>query len=192
MNGARGDLIGSGWSFPVRLTPGGSVQLFSGSEEIDAAIRMILTTAPGERVMRPDFGCSMWEQVFAPVNPNTLGLIEQSVRDDNSDWGRAFRAALADLRKGLEGDTGRLTAAAAALDRLAGRPDQAAADIPGLAVALATQIDAFRLARSANSRAVCKPARPAPMMTTSNFSIFQIGVRAESSSFCEADCFRDQ
>ena len=86
MNGARGDLIGSGWSFPVRLTPGGSVQLFSGSEEIDAAIRIILTTAPGERVMRPDFGCSMWEQVFAPVNPNTLGLIEQSVREALARW----------------------------------------------------------------------------------------------------------
>ena len=81
-----GDLIGSGWSFPVRLTPGGSVQLFSGGEEIDAAIRMILTTAPGERVMRPDFGCSMWEQVFARVNPNTLGLIEQSVREALARW----------------------------------------------------------------------------------------------------------
>ena len=47
---------------------------------MDAALRMILGTAPGERLMRPDFGCSMWEQVFAPVNANTLGLIEQSVR----------------------------------------------------------------------------------------------------------------
>src|SRR5256714_14816709 len=75
------DLIGSGWSFPVRLTPGGSVRLVTGGEEIDAAVRMILTTSPGERVMRPDFGCAMWEQVFAPVNSNTLGLIEQAVRE---------------------------------------------------------------------------------------------------------------
>ena len=86
MNGAQGDLIGSGWSFPVQLTPGGSVQLFSGAEEIDAAIRMILTTAPGERVMRPDFGCAMWEQVFAPINANTLGLVEQSVREALARW----------------------------------------------------------------------------------------------------------
>ena len=86
MNSGHGDLIGSGWSFPVQLTPGGSVQLISGAEEIDGAIRMILTTAPGERVMRPDFGCSMWEQVFAPVNPNTLGLIEQSVREALARW----------------------------------------------------------------------------------------------------------
>jgi phage baseplate assembly protein W len=83
---AQGDLIGSGWSFPVQLTPGGSVQLIRGAEEIDAAIRMILTTAPGERVMRPDFGCSMWEQVFAPINPNTLGLVEQSVREALARW----------------------------------------------------------------------------------------------------------
>src|SRR2546430_2244186 len=81
-----GDLIGSGWSFPVRLTPGGSVRLVTGAEEIDAAIRMILTTAPGERVMRPDFGCAMWEQVFAPVNSNTLGLIEQNVREALARW----------------------------------------------------------------------------------------------------------
>jgi uncharacterized protein len=80
------DLIGSGWSFPVRLTPGGSVRLVSGAEEIEAAVRMILTTVPGERVMRPDFGCAMWEQVFAPINPSTLGLIEQSVRDALARW----------------------------------------------------------------------------------------------------------
>jgi phage baseplate assembly protein W len=80
------DLIGSGWAFPARITPGGSVRLVSGGEEIDSALRIILTTAPGERVMRPDFGCSMWEQVFAPVNANTLGLIEQSVREAVARW----------------------------------------------------------------------------------------------------------
>jgi phage baseplate assembly protein W len=85
---ARGtaDLIGSGWAFPGQITPGGSVRLVNGGEEIDAALRMILTTAPGERVMRPDFGCSMWEQVFAPVNPNTLGTIEQNVREAITRW----------------------------------------------------------------------------------------------------------
>ena len=80
------DLIGSGWAYPAELTPGGSVRLVTGGEEIDAAVRMILTTAPGERVMRPDFGCAMWEQVFAPVNSNTLGLIEQSVREALARW----------------------------------------------------------------------------------------------------------
>jgi phage baseplate assembly protein W len=85
-HGAAADLIGSGWSFPGQITPGGSVRLVGGGEEIDAALRMILTTAPGERVMRPDFGCSMWEQVFAPVNSGTLGMIEQSVREAITRW----------------------------------------------------------------------------------------------------------
>jgi phage baseplate assembly protein W len=85
MNGTD-DLIGSGWAYPAEVTPGGSVRLVTGGEEIDAAIRMILTTAPGERVMRPDFGCSMWEQVFAPLNPSTLGLIEQAVREALARW----------------------------------------------------------------------------------------------------------
>ncbi|TDQ00762.1 GPW/gp25 family protein [Labedaea rhizosphaerae] len=80
------DLIGSGWAFPGQITPGGSVRLVTGAEEIDAALRMILSTAPGERLMRPDFGCAMWEQVFAPVDANTLGLIEQSVRDAITRW----------------------------------------------------------------------------------------------------------
>jgi phage baseplate assembly protein W len=84
--GAADDLIGAGWSFPVTLTPGGSIALNAGGQEIDASIRMILSTTPGERVMRPDFGCAMWEQLFAPLNPNTLGLVEQSVREALARW----------------------------------------------------------------------------------------------------------
>ncbi|ONI74687.1 baseplate protein [Actinosynnema sp. ALI-1.44] len=98
----NGDLIGSGWAFPGQITPGGSVRLVHGDEEIDAALRMILTTAPGERVMRPDFGCAMWEQVFAPVNANTLGLIEQSVREAVTRW--EPRVELEEVSASPEGD----------------------------------------------------------------------------------------
>src|SRR5690348_8037099 len=80
------DFIGRGWTFPVRLDAARRIRLAGGAEELDGAINMILSTAPGERVMRPDFGCAMWEQVFAPVNPNTLGLIEQSVREALARW----------------------------------------------------------------------------------------------------------
>ncbi|MEU5266857.1 MULTISPECIES: GPW/gp25 family protein [Amycolatopsis] len=82
----RADLIGRGWAFPGQLTPGGGVRLVGGGEEIDAALRLILSTAPGERVMRPDFGCAMWENLFAPVNFDTLGRIEQSVREAVARW----------------------------------------------------------------------------------------------------------
>ena len=83
---ASDDFIGKGWAFPAGISRNGSVRLVTGTEEVDAAIRMILSTVPGERVMRPDFGCSMWEQLFAPLTATTLGLIEQAVREALERW----------------------------------------------------------------------------------------------------------
>src|SRR4051795_8732994 len=80
------DFVGNGWAVPAAISRNGAVRLVSGVEEIDAAIRMILSTVPGERVMRPDFGCSMWDQLFEPVSASTLGLIEQSVREALDRW----------------------------------------------------------------------------------------------------------
>lgn len=83
---ASDDFIGNGWAFPAGINRNGSVRLVTGTEEVDAAIRMILSTVPGERVMRPDFGCSMWEQLFSPLTAGTLGLIEQAVREALERW----------------------------------------------------------------------------------------------------------
>jgi phage baseplate assembly protein W len=83
---SRGDFIGNGWGFPAAISPAGSVSLISGADELDAAIRMILSTVPGERVMRPDFGCAMWRLVFDPLTAGTLGLIEQAVREAVERW----------------------------------------------------------------------------------------------------------
>jgi phage baseplate assembly protein W len=80
------DFIGSGWGFPAAVSRAGSVRLVNGTEELDASIRMILSTIPGERVMRPDFGCAMWSLVFAPLTAGTLGLIEQAVREALERW----------------------------------------------------------------------------------------------------------
>lgn len=82
----RDDFIGSGWAFPAAISRTGSVRLVSGVDEVDAAIRMILSTVPGERVMRPDFGCAMWELLFAPITAGTLGLVEQAVREALDRW----------------------------------------------------------------------------------------------------------
>ena len=48
---------------------------------------MVLSTAPGERLMRPQFGCSIWDLLFEPVNSNTLGLMmAQAVREAVAQW----------------------------------------------------------------------------------------------------------
>jgi len=80
------DFIGRGWTFPVRFTARGGIALTSGTEEVDAALRMILSTAQGERVMRPEFGCRIWDLLFHPLDANTIGQMEQAVRDAVSQW----------------------------------------------------------------------------------------------------------
>ncbi|WP_184830115.1 GPW/gp25 family protein [Jiangella mangrovi] len=64
----------------------GSIRLTTGPEELDRSIRVILLTAPGERVMRPHFGCRIWELMFEPVTPNLVGLIAEAVREAIARW----------------------------------------------------------------------------------------------------------
>ena len=51
------EFVGRGWAFPLAADDTGSIALVAGSTEIEQAIRLILGTAPGERPMRPGFGC---------------------------------------------------------------------------------------------------------------------------------------
>lgn len=80
------DFIGRGILFPLRVDQAGSIALGRGVDDIDASIRMAIVTAPGERVMRPQFGCRIWDLMFEPINANTLGLMAEAVRDTVSQW----------------------------------------------------------------------------------------------------------
>jgi phage baseplate assembly protein W len=83
---AVADFVGRGWSFPAGIDARGGIRLAGGSEEIDGAIRMILSTTPGERPMRPEFGCTLSDYVFAPLDSSTLALVEQAVRRALARW----------------------------------------------------------------------------------------------------------
>lgn len=96
--------LGRGWSFPVD-TSDGDVELVDGETDIEQSIRVILSTAPGERVMRPAFGCGIHSYVFAAVDRTRLTLIEDEVRDALVRWEprievRAVDAELADRSTG--------------------------------------------------------------------------------------------
>src|SRR6185437_4927424 len=64
----------------------GALQLTNGVADLDRAIRVVLVTAPGERVMRPEFGCRIWDLLFEPITPNLLGLMAQAVREALAQW----------------------------------------------------------------------------------------------------------
>jgi phage baseplate assembly protein W len=71
---------GRGWAFPVRAGLDGSILATSSSDEtIRNAIWMILSTAPGERVMRPEFGCAVDDLVFGINDASTAGEVSQAV-----------------------------------------------------------------------------------------------------------------
>jgi uncharacterized protein len=80
------EIIGRGWSFPPRLDHRGRIATVGGEQEIEEAIRIILTTVPGQRVMRPEFGCRLQEIVFAPNNGQTAAMAERFVRQALARW----------------------------------------------------------------------------------------------------------
>jgi phage baseplate assembly protein W len=73
--------LGKGWRFPVDIDRTGGVSVSIYEESIRDAIYIILGTAPGERRMRPQFGCLIHDLVFAPNNPNTCGLAAHYCED---------------------------------------------------------------------------------------------------------------
>jgi uncharacterized protein len=75
------EFLGVGWKFPVKTDLVGKIALSQYEEDIGEAIRIILGTAKGERVMRPDFGCGIHDLVFAPINTATVTLVENGVRE---------------------------------------------------------------------------------------------------------------
>ena len=76
--GNQGDFLGQGWAFPV-APKGGQIEMNSDEDNIDQSIRIILATSPGERVMEPDFGCTLSSLVFAGETGQMLHLAENAV-----------------------------------------------------------------------------------------------------------------
>jgi uncharacterized protein len=75
------DFRGVGWSFPVEIGESGRIALAEYETSIEQSIRIILETARGERVMRPDFGCGIHELVFAVNNATTRGAAAAAVHE---------------------------------------------------------------------------------------------------------------
>lgn len=78
--------LGRGLAWPMGVDHTGALQVTDGAQDLDRSISVVLSTAPGERVMRPQFGCRIWELLFEPVTPTLYGLMSQAVRDALAQW----------------------------------------------------------------------------------------------------------
>jgi len=77
----RKEWQGRGWAYPVRIDPvTGAIAYSEFERDIRESILIILETAPGERVMRPDFGCGIHDLVFEVVDVAMLTRVEAAVR----------------------------------------------------------------------------------------------------------------
>jgi phage baseplate assembly protein W len=80
------DILGAGWSFPIRIDGRGGIALSKHEGDIEESIRIILGTAKGERRMRPNFGCDVHNLIFAPNNATTWGLASHYVEEALGWW----------------------------------------------------------------------------------------------------------
>ncbi len=78
--------LGTGWAFPTTAAPTGESALVSYEDDVRQAIHIILGTARGERVMRPDFGAGLQELVFEPINTTTMALAQHHVQQALITW----------------------------------------------------------------------------------------------------------
>jgi uncharacterized protein len=78
--------VGRGFAFPLGVGTDGGIRMTRGPEDLDASMRVILSTAPGERLMRPQFGCRIWDLLFEPVNFNTLGQMAEAAGEAIAQW----------------------------------------------------------------------------------------------------------
>ncbi|EMA35155.1 GPW/gp25 family protein [Halobiforma nitratireducens] len=80
------EFLGTGWQYPVTTDHRGDIETSDAEADIRESIRIILGTAKGERIMRPEFGCDIHDHVYSAASPATLNLIESSVREALVRW----------------------------------------------------------------------------------------------------------
>ncbi|MEA2234559.1 MAG: uncharacterized protein QOD83_4375 [Solirubrobacteraceae bacterium] len=80
------DILGTGLAFPLAVDRRGGLALARDEKDVEQAILIILSTAPGERPMRPEFGCGVHDYVFDVIDAGTLGHMERQIRRALERW----------------------------------------------------------------------------------------------------------
>src|SRR5262245_65554996 len=98
--------LGVGWGFPIAADAAGDVNLAAAEEDIRQSVRIILATAQGERVMRPDFGAGLQALVFEPISATLVALVKHRVEEALVTWEPRIDTITVDVS--ADGPRGRL------------------------------------------------------------------------------------
>ncbi len=80
------EYLGKGWRFPVAVNLTGGISTSAYEENVRESIFIILGTATGERLNRPEFGCEIHELMFAPNNQMTAALAQHYCEEALLKW----------------------------------------------------------------------------------------------------------
>ncbi len=80
------DTLGSGLAFPLSVDHRGAVAMARGEDDVEQALGIILATAPGERPMRPEFGCEVHDFVFDTIDAAMVGRMDTAIRAALDRW----------------------------------------------------------------------------------------------------------
>lgn len=81
------DFLGRGWKFPVQVDEAtGYIKMSEYEEDIKEAIRVVLMTRKGERVMLPQFGCGIQEFAFDTMEPTVLLQMQMEIQNALIIW----------------------------------------------------------------------------------------------------------
>lgn len=84
MNGS--DIIGQGWSFPIKVNAKGGLDWSNGPDRIQAAIWILLSTSPGERLMLPTFGAGIKDYVFESNSELVCARLQSAIQKALTQW----------------------------------------------------------------------------------------------------------
>jgi len=91
--------LGRGIAYPLKVDGGGGLAMSAYEQNIEECIRLVLGTAPGERIYRPNFGCRIHDEIFSPNNHHTRALIAFYAREALVKWEPRIRAVEIDVKQ---------------------------------------------------------------------------------------------
>jgi phage baseplate assembly protein W len=80
------EFIGTGWAFPMGVSAAGGIAMVKREQELEQAMRLILSTYPGERPMRPAFGSRLRDFVFEAATVETAAKLNREVQTSLRRW----------------------------------------------------------------------------------------------------------
>ena len=92
----------------LQVTPVGKIAMVEENAAVRQAVLLLLTTRPGERVMRPGYGCDLHRLLFSPNDDTTAGLAIHYVRSALETWEPRVELLSVDANRNDEDNPGQL------------------------------------------------------------------------------------